>query len=132
MSTVRAVGMMLIFFLAQWMGRSYDMLNALGGMVLILLWQNPFLIENSGFWFSVTALLGVGVIGPKLIPKKVENYEKNQKKRKKRNTDGLWIGVGISLATLPITALSYYEVPIYSSLVNFIAIPFLSPIFCNR
>ena len=30
-STVRAVGMMLFFFLSQWMGRSYDMLNALGG-----------------------------------------------------------------------------------------------------
>ena len=102
-SAVRAVGMMLLFFLAQWMGRSYDMLNALAGMVLFLLWENPFLIENSGFWFSVTALLGIGVIGK--------------------------MSLGITAATLPVTALSYYEIPLYSPLVNFVVLPLLTPIF---
>ena len=107
-STVRAVGMMLLFFLAQWIGRSYDMLNALGGMVLFLLWENPFLIENTGFWFSVTALLGVGFVGKK---------------------NGFWTSLGITLTTLPVTALSYYEIPIYSPLVNFVVLPILTPIF---
>lgn len=106
-STVRAVGMMLVFFLSQWIGRSYDMLNALGGMVCVLLWENPFLIENIGFWFSVTALLGVGIVGKEM-----------------------WMSVGITLATLPITALAYYEIPLYSSIVNFIVLPILTPIFC--
>ena len=110
-STVRAVGMMLLFFLAQWMGRSYDMLNSLGGMVLILLWENPFLIENSGFWFSVTALLGVGVVGKEL------------------GTNGLWMSLGITLTTLPVTALSYFEVPLYSPFVNFLVLPLLAPVF---
>ena len=102
-STVRAVGMMLLFFMAQWMGRSYDMLNALGGMVLFLLWENPFLIENNGFWFSVTALLGIGFVGKRSL--------------------------GITLTTLPVTALSYYEIPLYSPLVNFVVLPLLTPIF---
>lgn len=110
-STVRAVGMMLLFFIAQWIGRSYDMLNSLGGMVLILLWENPFLIENSGFWFSVTALLGVGVVGKEL------------------GKGGLCISLGITLATLPVTALAYYEVPLYSPWVNFVVLPLLAPIF---
>ena len=105
-STLRAVGMMLLFFLAQWIGRSYDMLNALAGMVLFLLWENPFLIENSGFWFSVTALLGVGLVG-KTIPKTI----------------------GITVTTLPVTALSYFEIPLYSPLVNFVVLPMLTPIF---
>ena len=111
-STIRAVGMLLIYFMAQWIGRSYDMLNAFGGMVLFLLWQNPFLIENSGFWFSVTALIGVGYVGESL------------------DFGGLWMSLGITLTTLPVTALSYFEVPIYAPLVNFLVLPVLTPVFC--
>ena len=127
-STVRAVGMMLFFFLAQWMGRSYDMLNALGGMVLFLLWGNPFLIENTGFWFSVTALMGVGVVATEFARCIVD--EKTPKKRSVVAKSGLWMSLGITLVTLPVTALSYYEVPMYSVLVNFIVLPLLTPIFC--
>lgn len=130
-STVRAVGMILLFFLAQWLGRSYDMLNSLGVMVLVLLWENPFLIENTGFWFSVTALLGVGYVGRYLIEYKKDALEKeNRKIGKYIDLSGLWMSLGITLATLPVTALSYYEVPIYSPLVNFIVLPLLAPGFC--
>ena len=129
-STVRAVGMMLMFFLAQWLGRSYDMLNALGGMVLFLLWENPFLIENSGFWFSVTALLGVGGIGKELSSQMGKNGQREHKKCRILNFSGLGMSLGITLMTLPVTALSYYEVPMYSPVVNFVVLPFLTPIFC--
>ena len=122
-STIRAVGMMLFFFLAQWLGRSYDMLNALGGMVLFLLWENPFLIENSGFWFSVTALIGVGIVGKEL------SHKEGNRRLKLVNTQGLWMSIGITLTTLPITATSYYEIPIYAPLVNFIVLPLLAPVF---
>ena len=114
-STQRAVGMMFLFFLAQGLGRSYDMLNALGGMILVLLWQNPFLIENSGFWFSVMALLGVGVVGKALA---------------KGHLLGLKMSLGISLATIPITAISYFEIPLYSPFINAVILPLLTPIFC--
>ena len=130
-SIVRAVGMMLLFFLAQWLGRSYDMLNSLGGMVLILLWENPFLIENTGFWFSVTALLGVGYVGKELVEYvKAASEDENRRNRKLFDTSGLWMSIGITLTTLPVTALSYYEVPMYSPLVNFIVLPLLTPVFC--
>lgn len=109
MSAVRAIGMMLLFFAAQILGRSYDMLNALGAMVLLLLWDNPFLVDYSGFWFSVTALLGVGFVG------------------------SIWgrfgMSVGISLTTLPFVALGYYEIPLYSPLTNYLLLPLLTPIF---
>lgn len=115
-STVRAVGMMLCFYQAQWIGRSYDMLNCLGFMAIILLWQNPFLIENTGFWFSITALLGVGLVGSGLA-------------KKEGRLQGIWMSLGITLTTIPVTALSYYEIPLYASLVNFIVLPLLTPIF---
>lgn len=126
-STIRAVGMLMLFFLSQWMGRSYDMLNALGGMVLFLLWENPFLIENSGFWFSVTALFGVGVVGQELSQRISEKKKIRQRKIKLGN---IWMSIGITLMTMPITALVYYEIPIYAFLVNFVVLPLLTPIFC--
>ena len=107
MSAVRAVGMMLLFFLAQMLGRSYDMLNALGAAVWFLLLENPFLIEYSGFWFSVSALIGVGFVGTTLS----QLVERGK---------GVLMSVGITLTTLPIVAYCYYEIPLYSPLVNFI------------
>lgn len=127
-STVRAVGMLLFFFLSQSLGRSYDMLNALGGMVLYLLWENPFLVENSGFWFSISALVGVGVVGDEM-----SQWSTGKKEGKKRHIfagSGLWMSLGITLSTLPVTALSYYEVPVYSVLVNLVVLSLLTPIFC--
>ena len=128
-STVRAVGMLLLYFGAQWLGRSYDMLNALGGMVLVLLWDNPFLIENSGFWFSVMAMTGVGVVGLELSQVSVE--EKSSRKRREIAQSGLWMSLGITLTTLPVTALSYYEVPMYSVLVNLVVLPLLPLAFVS-
>lgn len=119
MSTIRAVGMMLLFFLAQYLGKSYDMLNSLGAMVLLLLWENPFLIGYSGFWFSVMALVGVGYVG-KVLSEQIE-----------KSTIGksIWSCIGITLTTLPVVAVCYFEVPLYSSFVNFIVLPILTPIF---
>ena len=106
MSAVRAIGMLLVFFLGQCLGRSYDMLNALGAMLIVLLWENPFLLEYSGFWFSVMALMGVGYLGQKMP-----------------------VSVAVSLTTLPVVASCYYEIPLYSPVVNAITLPFLAPIF---
>lgn len=129
MSAVRAIGMMCIFFFAQYLGRSYDMLNALGAMVIVLLWDNPFLLEYSGFWFSVMALIGVGFVGntfsgvgfaEKLFPGAalVEKI-----------FSGVAMSLGITLTTLPVVAYCYYEIPLYSPLVNAIVLPLLTPIF---
>ena len=115
-STRRAIGMMFLFMLAQWIGRSYDMLNSLGGVCLIFLWENPFLIEYTGLWFSIMALIGVAWIG---------NYLSEGAGKGK----ALWMSVGVTLATLPIVAFCYYEVPLYSPILNCIVIPLLTPVF---
>lgn len=49
-STQRAVGMCLIYLFADVTGYAYDMLNALGIVVLVLLWENPFLLSYSAVW----------------------------------------------------------------------------------
>ena len=234
-STRRAIGMLLIYMGSQVIGRSYDMLNGLGIMCLFLLWENPFLIEYSGFWFFVTALLGVGFVGEafieeyknieqkfdirsllKLIPcfkgmkmndsqslfiledrhfdiLSIENsplqmsralsdeygeflgplemkklklishkedcvYKKGEKEDFESSIYGvlstngaklhlipylfqvlqvslyyiqksLWSSLAVTLATLPIVAYCYFEVPILSSIINCMILPLLTPLF---
>lgn len=135
-STQRAVGMMVLFMLAKLEGRSYDMLNSLGGMGIFLLWENPFLTGYSGLWFSVMALIGVGWPGTYLAEEEgitkdsKENVCKGITGRFRGNAcKGIWMSVGVTLATLPIVAYCYYEVPLYSPLLNCIVIPLLTPVF---
>lgn len=116
MSAIRAIGMMLLFFSGQALGRGYDMLNALGAMVLYLLWENPYLMEYSGFWFSVLALVGIGYVGEALSGLK-------------KGGSGFLSSIGITLTTLPVVACCYYEIPVYSPLVNMLLLPLLTPIF---
>lgn len=126
-SAIRAVGMLLLSFLAQYWGRSYDMLNALGTVAIYLLWRNPFLIDYSGFQFSIAALIGVGFVG-----KTLASIMKREEKKigiLSSFASSLWMSMGITLSTLPIMASCYYEVPLYSTLVNSIALPILTPVF---
>lgn len=144
-SAVRAVGMMVLFFVAQHFGRSYDMLNSLGAIMIYLLGDNPFLIEYSGFQFSVSALIGVGFVG-QTLSSGLERGKDRVLHEKKRESEGIslinpfskirkqfsvsvWMSMGITLTTLPIVACCYFEVPLYSPLVNSLALPMLTPIF---
>ncbi|MBR4026928.1 MAG: DNA internalization-related competence protein ComEC/Rec2, partial [Lachnospiraceae bacterium] len=116
-STQRAIGMMFIYMFGQFLGRSYDMLNALGTMCLYLLWENPYLLEYSGFWFFVTALFGVGFVGDSFC-KEMKGIEQS-----------VFMSLAVTLSTLPVVAYCYYEVPLYSTIINFMIIPLLTPLF---
>lgn len=124
-SARRATGMLLICLLADWTGYGYDLLSALGAVVIFLLWENPFLTGYTGFLFSVAAVSGVGIGGS------IINRYKNQcdgspgKEKRKRlakfiqgQKEGMGISLGIQLFTLPLVAYSYYEVPVYAMLLN--------------
>ncbi len=152
-STQRAVGMMLLCMLADVLGRGYDLLNALGGVGLLLLWENPFLIGYSGFQFSVTAILVIGTAGA-CIPVEAKNedeYEKTGRgaERKVDEKEGASVAMagssrGISmlrcmnklygafevwLGTLPLVALYYYEIPTYAAFLNMLVLPLMSILF---
>lgn len=126
-STLRAVGMLCIYLIADILGQNYDMLSALGAMILVLLWKNPFLIGYNGFVFSVAAVLGVGA-GQEVILKYVKVCVGKQKKKTeaenvlkqkwKAQREGLWISLSIQLFTLPLVAYHYYEIPVYAMILN--------------
>jgi competence protein ComEC len=148
-STIRAVGMLFFLMAADLCGRAYDSVNALGGMVLYLLWKNPFLTDYAGFTLSVFAVLGVATIGTALQVKKKKDgavllrvEEEDGEDEKRQNVravkhgkekpgrilnmmNAAYMGVGIWMFTLPLIAYYYYEIPIYSALLNLFVVPLL-------
>lgn len=116
-STIRAVLMFLLMLLGQSLGRSYDSLNALCVAAVFLLWENPFLVEYAGFLFSFAAVLGVVIVG-----KTLEKVFLPQRKLAKT----LLVSLAIQLTTLPLVAVFYYELPMYTMPVNLVVLPFLN------
>ncbi len=118
-SAVRAIGMYLLRMLAAALGRTYDMLTALGLMAAVMLWRNPLYLEHAGFLLSFASVLGMGTIYPVLA-----------KGKRYRGFGGglcksLAAGTSVTLATLPVQLWFYYEVPTLSVFLNLLVLPFM-------
>ena len=79
LSSVRAVGMCAIAILADLVGRTYDMLTAMGVMLLVIARTNPLAVKQSAFLLSFGAVLGIAWFGPLWTLE-----EKKKKKEKKK------------------------------------------------
>ncbi len=128
-STLRALGMLVIAMAADTLGRSCDMLNALGAVVGILLWDNPFLLWYSGFQLSVCAVMGIGVFVRYIVVRKDMGRKSKQKSLGLKLVNTIYSSLGIWLVTLPLVAWTYFEIPLYSFLLNAFILPFLKPLF---
>lgn len=138
-SVCRAIGMYLIKMLSVIVGRTYDMLTALGVIAVILVIVNPLCLEQTGFLLSFGSVMGVGIICPALMPKNGDKpgklrYEPSKLKRLVKGKlaecfEGIYssaiAGLSITLMTLPIQLWFYYEVPTYSVLLNLFVLPIM-------
>ncbi len=113
-SVVRALIMFFFHLGAGLFGRTYDMLTAMTVAALSILIQQPLYLTHSGFLFSFGAICGIGL----LLPAASENMLWNN-----RFLTMLFSGILISVATLPVYLVFYYEFPPYSVLLNLIVIP---------
>ncbi len=117
--------MCLIYLFADVTGYAYDMLNALGIVVLVLLWKNPFLLSYSGFVFSVMAVIAIGV-GANVLLEWEHSWKRRQQAGEEtikktffsRQKEGILVSFAIQLFTIPLVAYSYYEIPVYAMLIN--------------
>lgn len=116
-STMRAVVMFALTVHAQVLGRTYDCLTALFLSAMLIMVRYPYCIYNSGFFLSFGAVLGIVLLSPVL--KEILNV---------RNPvlDSFLVSVAVSLATLPVIMLSYYEIPVYSVFLNLLVVPLMS------
>ena len=136
-SALRAIGMYLVRMLGEILGRTYDMLTALGFMGLLMLAGSPEYLSNVGFLLSFGSLCGIGVIMPALV---VEDDAKRHVHLSGKVSDRLKVlpktmvkavwksalpGIAVTLTTLPIQLYYYYEIPVYSILLNLLVLPFM-------
>lgn len=145
-STKRAVYMFILVTFANTLGRSYDMLNALGIAVLIILVENPFAIGYAGFVFSVVAIIAIGLVVPvyeeRDYTEKTDRKERGTDRNRCRVTDfagdrvlnikaSLLSGLAIQLTTLPLVSFYYYEIPTYAIFLNMLILPLLNILFLS-
>ena len=119
-SSVRAIMMFILSMVAILVGRTYDLLTSVSLSLLILLLTNSLYAYNSGFLFTFGIIYGIAIILPTLTsPSSSEN---------KLNSvvTTLLSSVSMGIISLPIYYYCYYQVPIYSILLNFIVLPIMS------
>lgn len=114
-STVRALIMFGIYLGAACVGRAYDSVNGLAAAAGWILWDNPRVLFLAGFQFSFAAVAGV-LVGQQIC---------RVCKPRLRVTETVLVSLGIQMMTLPLTAWYYFEIPVYSLLLNLFVLPFM-------
>ncbi len=129
-SACRAIGMYLLRMLAELLGRTYDMVIALGVLAAVMVTVNPYYLRHSGFLLSFASVFGIGVVYQNLLPKRAEPPGKRSMwtKLKKSLTQSRLASLSITLTTLPLQRWFYYEAPSYSVLLNLLVLPFMKPL----
>lgn len=136
-SACRAIGMYLLRMLAEILGRTYDMLTALGILAAAMVLYNPFYLQNAGFLLSFSAVLGIGIIQPALTEEEGKvalryfgepGWRLWLRRRAVALKSSMWASLSITLMTLPVQLWFYYEVPTCSLFINLLVLPFMKPL----
>lgn len=121
-SQTRAVGMFLILLYGKCRGKSYDLLTALSVLASLMVWENPKILYHMGFLLSFGAVAGVLLAG---------EIKKNFFSEKLPGLgDTLLVSICIQLVTIPVLCNSFYEISLYSVLVNFFILPLMGILLC--
>lgn len=113
-SSVRAIVMFLLQMLAVSIGRTYDMVTAVAVAAVLLLLSQPLYIYHSGFQFSFLCVVGISLLQPVLCNVRSRLLQK------------LLSGLSMTVVTLPVYLGCFYQLPVYSVLLNFVVLPLMS------
>ena len=133
LSGLRALVMCLLMMYAQVLGRTYDMLSALSTAAVMFIWNNPYVLHNSGFLLSFCAIMGIAVVLPALKRVFLPDRPQSNHAEKRCFIDTLRDTVkasfltsfSVTAATLPVILNCYYEFPLYSVFLNLLVIPLM-------
>ena len=121
-ATVRATIMFIMKILGEVLGRKNDRLNSISLALLLIACSNPMAIINSGFQMSFMAILGANFVW-KITEKFMDIKGK------------MWSTFGFSLCITivmnPIIAWNYYQIPMYSVLLNLIIVPLMGIVIAS-
>lgn len=116
-STNRAVVMYSILLIAKILGKTFDILSALSLSAFLILLQNPMELFQAGFLLSFGAVLGIAVILPSL---------NNLYEAKNAILKGIYVSVSAQVFTFPLVLYYFFQIPVYSVLINLIILPLTS------
>jgi len=116
-STNRAVVMYTVMLVANLLGKTFDLLSALSLSAFIVLLKNPLQLFHAGFLLSFGAVLGIALVFPCL---------NRLYKAKNSLLNGLYVSVGAQFFTLPIVLYYFFQLPVYSVLINILTVPLSS------
>ena len=112
-SSQRALVMFIVRVGADMCGRDYDLPTSLAIAAAVIVFRQPLYLWDAGFLLSFGALTGLAVVTPVL-------EECNLMPRMLRAS------VAVQLVLLPILLYFYFEIPVYSMLLNLLVIPLMS------
>lgn len=121
-SVLRAVIMLLCSFLAEFMGRTYDLLSAASLSAFLLTLDSPYFLTQGGFQLSFGAIYAIGFLAPYL-----EIWLKPQYWWQKTLT----ASIAIQLVTAPVILYHFFQYPMYGILLNFLVIPLMAFVICS-
>lgn len=113
-SAVRATLMFLCYMIANVKGRIYDLTSALAlSSIVLLLWQ-PLQITQGSFQLSFAAVLGIGILGPSILPR----WKKHSKLARTFS-----MALGVQFMIMPIQLYHFFTYPVYSVFLNLCILP---------
>ncbi len=124
-ATVRAVVMLCVIYLGDIKNRSADTLNSLSIAYLIIILFEPFVIFQSGFQMSVAAVFGTAA-SDRIFNKLYKPAMKGHSKYYVWLIRNIIMMISINTFTLPIIINTYYEIPVYASILSMIVVLILS------
>ena len=129
-ATLRAVIMITVYKTAFVCGRTADMPTSMMEALLIMLIINPDSLFSIGLHMSFAAVIGVftGMSFYNVIfgKERFLGLPIRMRKYAKKLIGGFLVALSINLWMTPLVIRSYYEVPVYSILLNFMIIPLLT------
>lgn len=114
-SVVRAVVMVMICMLAEYLGRSYDMLSAAALIGLLLLLESPYRLQQAGFQLSFGAVAAIGGVTPWLI----------DMLKPRKWLEPLAAGIAIQMVTYPVIVYHFFQYPVYGIFLNLLVVPLM-------
>jgi len=122
-SCTRAIVMLLCGIVARIIGRTYDRISAMALAGIILLANRPSTL------FSCEYLLSFGAVISIMLVDSIHKRVIYNNKIYKIIWDAISVNLGVFYFTMPILLFFYYDVPMYSVVLNILIIPMMSVLF---
>lgn len=141
-SSIRAIGMFLIFLGAQIFGESYDMLTALALLCDYLLLQEPLYIKNASFIFSFGAVLSIALFAIPINTVYTDYCRTRLHSLKPKDrffvanapwyrrlleyfVNSLIFSFAMFVGMLPLVTQLFYQTPIFGVILNLLVLPLM-------